>query len=80
MIKPYLNTETPHLDPKFSKEFHTVRSLSNKPPTPNGMGATRVYEAQFQMQESKIFAFPVSSAIIPLISQETNRSKEEKSP
>ena len=28
----------------------------------------------------KIFAFPSSSAIIPLISQETNRSKEEKSP
>ena len=44
------------------------------------MGATRVYETQFQKQESKIFAFLESSAIIPLISQETNSKLRENLP
>ena len=39
-------------------------------------GATQM----LRVGDFKIFAFPSSSAIIPLISQETNRSKEEKSP
>ena len=56
VLKPYLNTETPHLDPKFFAEFHTHESYTNITPTPNGMGAKGVYESIFQKQES-IFLF-----------------------